>query len=267
MVERKPSDATLFGLDFTDVARWQRDLIKLLILVVISLAALACVLIMLLWPMSDEDWDHLRFPTTLAQAKSLGVVLNRFKDDHYYRTLAGHAACYLFLQAFAIPGTTIFNLLAGALFGVIVGFVTSITLSVLGSIILYEVSRHLGSRTVKHFFHQRLRSFQAWIQEDEHHLTARIIGIRVFPFTPNWFVNIACGQLGVPMRIYIPATLIGLAPYTFVGNQAGTILPRLQSTKEILQPEVMWGLIALAVVGVGLPTLLKRMKFAPNNRR
>ena len=43
------------------------------------------------------------------------------------------------------------------------------------------------------------------------------------------FVNLACGQLAVPMHIFMPTTLIGLMPYTFMGCQAGTILTRLKS--------------------------------------
>jgi len=169
-----------------------------------------------------------------------------------------HAIFSLFLQTFAIPGTTFANLFGGALFGLTLGFPVSLLWSVVGATILYFNSFVLFSRAIKRFFPKKLHQFRVWVRNNEDELLPRLIGLRVFPFTPNWFVNLACGQLHVPMRVYIPATALGLAPYTFLGCQAGTILEELKSTKDIMQPRVMFGLALIATVGFVLPIVLKK---------
>lgn len=85
----------------------------------------------------------------------------------------------------------------------------------------------------------------------------------------------------VHSSVLIPVFLLptGLAPYTFVGCQAGTILEDLKSTcvawltrlqfyvsqlslaltsrHDIMEPRVVWGLVLLAAAGFALPFVLK----------
>ena len=111
------------------------------------------------------------------------------------------------------------------------------------------------------------------------------------------FVNLACGQLAVPMHIFMPTTLIGLMPYTFMGCQAGTILTRLKSMyatcththtctltfsltpsrtpshtharivlflcvfrSDVMQPQVIGGLVGIGAVGFLLPALFNALR-------
>ncbi|EGD73201.1 hypothetical protein PTSG_04915 [Salpingoeca rosetta] len=196
-----------------------------------------------------------------------GQVLSDFKKQYYLRTVLCHACCYLFLQAFAIPGTGFANLLAGALFGLRLGFTLSIIYTAIGSVILYYFSQIFCSRIIRRFFDRKLQTFQAWARHHKANLFLRLISIRVFPFTPNWFVNMACGQLGVPMHIYIPSSAIGLVPYTFMGCQAGTILTKLHSMQDVMQPQVVGGLVAIGAVGFLLPAIANRLKHARDARK
>ena len=91
--------------------------------------------------MPPEDWEHISFPTNLQQAQDLGTivpvcfslmhvgalpdkhthtqcaclclagnVLSTFQQEYYLRTILCHMCFYMFLQAFAIPGTGFANL-------------------------------------------------------------------------------------------------------------------------------------------------------------
>ena len=82
---------------------------------------------------------------------------------------------------------------------------------------------------------------------------------RLFPLTPNWFLNMACGLLGVDLVAFSAAIAIGLAPYNFLTTKAGVLIGTLASTGDIFDGRTTLGLAALALVGVAGPPLARRL--------
>ena len=75
----------------------------------------------------------------------------------------------------------------------------------------------MHSRTqVAHFFADRMVEFRKLIVANRSQLTVYMIFARVFPFTPNWFMNVASPQLRVPLPQFAVGVAIGLIPYNFL---------------------------------------------------
>lgn len=52
------------------------------------------------------------------------------------------------------------------------------------------------------------------VEENRSSLFFFLLFLRFFPMTPNWFLNITCPVLNIPMPIFIFSVLIGEAAHT-----------------------------------------------------
>lgn len=87
-----------------------RDVFKLAALFLSCLLGTCLFVWAMFWPMDPDQRAQLRLPVSIDAAKDLCRALAVFRDEHYVRCLLAHAASYLFLQAFMIPGTVFINL-------------------------------------------------------------------------------------------------------------------------------------------------------------
>ncbi|KAI9905269.1 hypothetical protein PsorP6_013990 [Peronosclerospora sorghi] len=238
---------------------WQRDVQCLALILVASTVLLgATVYSLVVLALTDAEWAALQFPTSLEAAQALGETLQRFAERRQGALLLVHMACYLYLQTFAIPGTVFFNLLGGALFGVTLGFPLCLAYNTLGSVFMFLLSRHFGRRVVTRFFPRKLAMLRTSLEAHRDEMALYMIFLRVFPFTPNWFVNLASPHLAIPLSQFTLGPLVGLMPYNFLSCKAGLILRELRSRQDIIDTVTTVQLILVAVVGgLGLPRMKK----------
>mmetsp|Transcript_26136 Transcript_26136/g.48732 ORF Transcript_26136/g.48732 Transcript_26136/m.48732 type:complete len:197 (-) Transcript_26136:288-878(-) len=167
-----------------------------------------------------------------------------------------------------IPGATVLNMLAGNNFGMWMGLATTMFYNSLGSIFLYLISRSVGRRIVKRYLHDRVESFRTLFQGrtgkdgkviGTMSLVIYLTSLRIFPFTPNWFLNVSMASLEIPLTVFIPSMVVGLLPYNYLAVSAGLILQDLPSVKTVnANASVL--LIAVAAVGLTIPSLLARLR-------
>ena len=62
---------------------------------------------------------------------------------------------------------------------------------------------------------------------------AALLVIRIFPMTPNFFINLAAPLIRLPVVPHVAAATIGLAPITFLTVQAGMTLSSLNSLTDV----------------------------------
>lgn len=89
--------------------------------------------------------QHANKPLKQTSSKQTTNNTNR------YLVLLGHALCFLWLQAWAIPGTIAFNLLGGALFGMYIGYPLCLIYNTFGSCLLFSLSKFFGKRIVRRY--------------------------------------------------------------------------------------------------------------------
>lgn len=178
--------------------------------------------------LTEKDGTPLSFPTTVDDLRSLSGHLQRLQDSHPYHLLALFSAAYLYKQTFAIPGSVFMNVLAGALYGVWQGLPLVCLLTATGASFCFLLSRVFGRRLVHSLLGHRITALQNKLSGDHQSLFVVLVSVRLFPMAPNWLLNLASPQLGVPLPLFFLSVLLGLIPYNYLCVQAGLILAELQ---------------------------------------
>lgn len=259
---------------YKTVQGWKRDVQILLCIFFACTMSLAMIIyFLIISQLNDAEWSQLRFPSSLENAKQIGFVLTSFSDHAKGSVLFTHMSCYLYWQTFAIPGSIFLNLLGGALFGLWVGFPLCVMYNTIGSVAMYLLSYKFGEKIVSRFCNNRLMQLKAMIDSHTQRnecswsdLALYTIFMRIFPFTPNWFLNIASPHLQIPIPIFMLGPFFGLLPYNFLSCQAGLMLSMLKSKEEIVNKQTTFQLVVVAILGgILLPILKKR--FRPKQRK
>ena len=85
--------------------------------------------------------------------------------------------------------------------------------SALGATFCYFLSAMVGRGLVKKYFPERLKSWRT--QASHHHgdMLWYIIFLRITPFLPNWFINLASPIIGVRLTPFFWGTFFGRSFY------------------------------------------------------
>ncbi|XP_077997227.1 transmembrane protein 41A-like [Glandiceps talaboti] len=200
---------------------------------------------------------EVSFPTNLEELTSLAALLQRYQAAHQGYILLLFCSAYLYKQAFAIPGSVFLNVLAGALFGPWTSVPLVCILSAIGATCCYFISYSFGYKYIHYYFPEKLQYLQQKIHENSDSLFFFLLFSRLFPMTPNWFLNIASPLLDIPVSQFFFSVLLGLIPYNLVCVQTGCILSEIKSMDSIF---TTWTLCKLVIVAVSalLPGLIAK---------
>jgi uncharacterized membrane protein YdjX (TVP38/TMEM64 family) len=117
-----------------------------------------------------------------------------------------------------IPGTPL-AVIAGAVWEPISAGVYTVIGGFLGSLIAYYIGRTLGRATIRvltgkaiYFSKGRGEAYVGWL----------IFLTRLFPILPFDLISYGAGVSGLSLSIYMPATLLGMIPSTFLLSYAGS---------------------------------------------
>ncbi|XP_054166489.1 transmembrane protein 41A-like [Oppia nitens] len=207
-----------------------------------------------------SESDSLRFPNSLTQLKQLSDLLMAYSQVNGTYVFILFCSAYLFKQTFAIPGSLFLNLLAGALYGVWLSFPLCCLLTAIGASFCYTLSAISGKHYVIRYFPKRVEWFHQKVMANRSQLIYVLLFLRLFPMTPNWFLNIASPIIQIPIHLFFISVFIGLMPYNFVCVQTGSILSQLQSLDDVLDTSTVLKLIAIAMIALLPGFLFKRKK-------
>lgn len=141
-----------------------------------------------------------------------------------------------------VPGAAL-TILAGALFGAVVGTVLVVAGASLGAVASFAIARHLGRRHVERLARGRLRSLDGWIGRNGF---SAIFALRLTPLVPFSALNYAAGFSSVRTRAYVIATTLGIVPGSFAYASLGGALEDPWS-REFLAALVL--VVAVVVLG------------------
>lgn len=172
------------------------------------------------------------------------------------------ALIYAVATAVSIPGAVFLTIAGGFLFGIVPGAALAVTGASIGAIGVFLVARtSLGGY---------LRSTAApWLERmrkgfNENALSYLFV-LRIIPLFPFWVVNIVPALLGVELRTYVLATVVGIIPGAFVfasvGSGLDTVIDRggEPDLDLILEPAILGPLLGLAALAL-LPVAYKRLR-------
>lgn len=207
---------------------------------------------------SDSSvWDYIKVPRTVGDAKQIGSLILRYKDDHHYSVFGAYFASYILLQSLCIPGSLVLSILAGYLFPAPLALLIICTCSTLGAstfyIIIYKRKRFLidvlGGGTDGRL--AKYNSFvQAKIEEYRSNLFLCVFVLRATPIFPNWTINLCSPLINLPLRPFVLGTFFGVAPLSVLHVWTGRILNDLSNDQSLVnwQSILMTSLLAISMV-------------------
>ncbi|RLN70256.1 hypothetical protein BBJ28_00026509 [Nothophytophthora sp. Chile5] len=213
---------------------------------------------------SKLDRVSLRSLSSLEELQQSHETFLRVFAVQFPLALLCIACLYVLKQTFAIPGSALLNVFAGATLPLAVAFPLVCLLTATGASCCFLLSKWLASEEIvlgvcERLLPGKLQALRMKIEDarERGQLPFLLLFLRVFPFSPNWFLNLASPWLKVPLQLFAPSVAVGLLPYNFVTVHAGAMLSSLRSTSDLLDPRTM-GLLMLLAVGMLIPALLKR---------
>lgn len=193
--------------------------------------------------------------------KSWQAIIRAWTDIHYSLAVALYLLVFIVTIAATIPSATFLSLLAGFLFGTI-GILYAMTGITFGGLVLFYAVRTAIGEPIRCKASGWIKQVEEGFQQNAFYY---ILTFRLFPIFPCWISNIASGALNVPVKTFILATVIGVAPATIIYVMAGRGMEKLLATHQsisvatLLTPSLLLPLLALAIFSL-FPVFYKSIK-------
>lgn len=174
---------------------------------------------------------------------------------------------YIILITLGIPGTIVFDLLAGFIYGPYLGSFWVIFSYLIGAVMNYCLVRLLFKEAFQQkFAHLRHIIFRGGGMR---RAAMNLIGLRFIPVVPFWLLNILAAILDIPLVIFIFTTFIGIIPtsiiYVLIGDSVrDQLLHNQQLSAEIFTDPTLWVPLVLLALLILIPNIYKSIKQRPN---
>ncbi len=197
---------------------------------------------------------------SLAYIKGAQANFAALYSAHPLQVLAGFFAVYVAVTALSLPGAAILTLLAGAVFGLLVGTVVVSFASSLGATLAMLVSRYLLRDSVKSRFGARLADIDKGIEREG---AFYLFTLRLVPVFPFFVINLLMGLTTMKAATFYGVSQLGMLAGTLVFVNAGTQLARIDTLQGILSPGLLASFVLLGV----FPLVAKKVIDALKARR
>jgi uncharacterized membrane protein YdjX (TVP38/TMEM64 family) len=170
-----------------------------------------------------------------------------------------YLSAYILTAALSLPQAALLTVAGGLLFGTVLGGVLTIIGATIGAAILVTIARTALRGVLDRHRHRIPAAVQARLAQDGFFY---LLTLRLLPVVPFWVVNLAAALAEIRLLAFVPATLLGIAPATFVlssiGAGVGGILAAGQAPdlSVLFAPRVLLPLLGLAALSL-LPILLR----------
>ena len=179
------------------------------------------------------------------------------------------AACiyllaYVVTAALSLPHAAIMTMAGGLLFGTLAGCALTVIGATIGATLLLFAIRSAFGRTLERHRRRIPAQLQARLERDGF---SYLLALRLLPVVPFWIVNLAAAFARIRLTVFVPATLLGIVPASFIlssiGAGMGGILAqgRMPDLSVLLAPRILLPLLGLAALSL-LPVLLRRRAVA-----
>lgn len=166
------------------------------------------------------------------------------KDAKPVLYIAGFFILYVAVTGLSIPGAAIMTLVAGALFGVVVGTIIVSFASTMGATLAFLTARFVLREWVQGKFGERLRAIDDGLEKDG---AFYLFTLRLIPVFPFFVINLLMGLTRIKTRTFFWVSQLGMLPATIVFVNAGTQISRIESTSGLLSPALIASFVALAL--------------------
>jgi uncharacterized membrane protein YdjX (TVP38/TMEM64 family) len=216
---------------------------------------------------------------TLASIAENRAALAAYTSEHLLLSLLVFVGIYTVAVAVSFPGASILTILAGLLFGWLVGGMAAIVAATMGATIVFQIAKSSFGDVLAKKAGPFLSKISAGFADDAFNY---MLFLRLVPAFPFWLVNIAPALANVKLRTYVTSTFLGIIPgtfaFAFVGAGLDSIITSQQaahaqciaqksaaecpfelSISSLITPQLLLAFAALGVVAL-IPVALKKWK-------
>lgn len=183
-------------------------------------------------------------------------------EKHAAATAAVYMLIYVLAVAFSLPGGAVLTVVGGFLFGQVFGASYVIVAATTGAVILFLIAKTTIGDALEARMGPWMKKMEKSFQENAF---SYLLSMRLIPVFPFFVVNLVPAFLGVRLKTYFFATVLGIIPGTVVFVQIGAGLGSIfESGKEFtlagaLTLDIILALLGLAVLSL-VPILYKKIK-------
>ncbi len=188
--------------------------------------------------------------------------LQAFVEAHTAQAALAAFAIYATAVALSVPGAVVLTVGLGFLFGTLAGGTIAAAGAMVGATTVFLLARGTLGAMLSQRAGPFVKRMEAGCSRDAF---SYLLALRLVPIFPFWLVNLVPALLGVPTRIYVLATLVGILPGTFVFAAVGAGLGSVFDAGEdpsaaiVLKPKVLLALGGLAVLAL-LPVAYRHLR-------
>jgi uncharacterized membrane protein YdjX (TVP38/TMEM64 family) len=182
---------------------------------------------------------------TLENLKAQQAAIDAYYGAHPVLVLAGFFLLYVTLTALSVPGAAIMTLAAGAIFGLVTGFVLVSFASSIGATLAFLASRYLFRDAVQSRFGDKLRPINEGVAKDG---AFYLFTLRLVPAFPFFAINLLMGLTPIRTWTYYWVSQVGMVLGTLVFVNAGTQLARIETLSGIASPALLGSFAALGLM-------------------
>lgn len=203
---------------------------------------------------------------TLQALRENDQTVRDFAAQHPLLAPTVYVVTYAAVVALSVPGGAVMTVAGGFVFGLWRGAVLAILGATAGAVLVFLLARFVVGDVIK----ARAGPFLKRMTEGfERNAFSYLLFLRLVPAFPFWAVNLAPALLGVRLRSFATATLIGIIPgtlaYASVGDGLGLYFTAGSSVSlsAVFSPEmiaVRAGLALLALLPVAIRLVRKQRR-------
>jgi len=210
----------------------------------------------------------LFFALDLSQYLSFSVLaehrqsLLAWAAAHNWLAPLAYIGLYILIVTFSLPGATVMTVSGGFVFGVWAGGAYAVVGATVGATLLFIVAKSSLGDFLLAKAGPAVKRMQSGFEANA---WSYMFVLRLVPIFPFFLVNLAPAFLGVPLRIYVVATLFGILPgglvFALAGAGLGSVFDSGQAftLQGILTPEMIAALCGLALLAM-LPVVYKKLR-------
>ena len=199
---------------------------------------------------------------TIAAVVEHKDALVTWAEAHPLAAPLAYIASYQLLGLFGLPGSSVLNVSAGLLFGLVEGLLLVLLASTLASSVAFVSFRYLFHRPVQAYVHRRFPQLERGLARESVYFA---FVMRLVPVVPYSATNLILAVSPIPFGTYLWVTALALLPRYVLYVYAGTQIGDVQDLDDLLSPPLLVALTLLAL----LPWAARRLlaKFRPEHDR
>ena len=175
-----------------------------------------------------------------------------YRDANPVQTALMFFVLYILITGLSLPGAAIITLVAGAIFGLVIGSILVSFASSIGATCAFLVSRYVLRDSIQSRYGDKLRAINEGVEKDG---ALYLFTLRLVPLFPFFVINLLMGLTPISTKKFYIVSQIGMLAGTVVYVNAGTQLAKIDSLSGILSPALIASFVLLGI----FPLLAKKV--------